>query len=672
MISLVKYELYKLIKNRSIMGVLLLLFLLYLLFTGMQVNSEMQKNPVEIYKNVYAEIKDMKTDDILPYLDEKKQQYSWEELGYIDERLWQYREVYGEAEKVLLYEQFLDKIAQAEKKYSSVGIFAKKDGYVIKNIKKTAAVYEKLEGTVLPVEASKGVTGVLNSTSLPLFLLASMFVSVVFLFQLDRNTGIELVERTTVRGRAQQMTAKVLTMMVLAFVFLIAFVSVNITIYGIIYGFGNLLRPIQSVQGFLGCPYSISVLGFFVITMLTKWLALLVSGLIFAVICLKTRKAGVAFFIAAVMIVVMACCFKLINDASIFVYIKYVNLFTLLESSMLYANYRNLKIFGQPVSAVTCLWYAVIVICVTLLIYVIFKGRKKRNYSNRKKRERIMLFKPIPNMFCQVAYKMLVYGRSIIIIVIGAVVVLGAYSKYPVYLSLEEEQYRAYMNKFAGPYTEETKEMVEAEEKRFADLRQTLFSLAMDYESGNIDSQTYSEKQAAINSELLIEVAFIRTKYNLERISNIEGAENVYDTGYNLLLSEKNLMLISYLIIVILLLTVIAENTVQERLSGMQDLTYATVNGRKVLKRHELIIYELCGLVICIVAFGGEIMFAAKNYGLSNLSANVSSLASIQGGGDYSILLYIFFFYLKKILVVELLIALFVVGMEKVKNLVRK
>ena len=142
MISLVKYELYKLIKNRSIMGVLLLLFLLYLLFTGMQVNSEMQKNPVEIYKNVYAEIKDMKTDDILPYLDEKKQQYSWEELGYIDERFGQYREVYGEAEKVLLYEQFLDKIAQAEKKYSSVGIFAKKDGYVIKNIKKTAAVYE--------------------------------------------------------------------------------------------------------------------------------------------------------------------------------------------------------------------------------------------------------------------------------------------------------------------------------------------------------------------------------------------------------------------------------------------------------------------------------------------------------------------------------------------------
>lgn len=59
-------------------------------------------------------------------------------------------------------------------------------------------------------------------------------------------------------------------------------------------------------------------------------------------------------------------------------------------------------------------------------------------------------------------------------------------------------------------------------------------------------------------------------------------------------------------------------------------------------------------------------------YGLSNLSANVSSLASIQGGGDYFILLYIFFFYLKKILVVELLIALFVVGMEKVKNLVRK
>lgn len=666
MIDLVKYELYKLIKNRSTMGVLGLLFFMHVLFLTLQISSEQQEVSVGTYKSIYAELKDMETDSIPDYFREKEQQYAPEELGYFDKKYFIYSEAAVNARQVLGYADFLEKIFDAEKSYGSVSLFAKKNSYLEKNLKKTAAVYKKLEGTVLPVEGSEGVLGVFVSDSILLFLLSAMYICAVFLFQLDRNSGIELTERTTVRGRQEQMAAKIFAMGVAAFVLLIAFTASNVVIYGASYGFGRLLRPIQSVKGFLGCPLKVSVLGYFLLSMGTRWFALFLMGLIFAAICFMTKKVGVSFFASSVRVAGMAGCFYMIHDASLFVYLKYVNLFTLLENNVLYGDYRSLNILGRPVDAMACVWLISVLLCFFLTGHVVVNGRKRRVRSAGKKRICKLYFDPVPNMFCQVAYKMLVYGRGIFILLIGAVVVLGAYWRYPVYLSQEETQYRAYMHLFEGPFSQEKKDLAASEEKRFADLRQSLFTLAEEYTAGNIDPQTYEFRQKSINQELLMERAFERVKLNLARISSIDHAENIYETGYEILLSPQNLLhLISCFVIGVLLLSVIAENAVQEKLSGMRDITYSTVNGRDVLRRHELIIYELCGLLVCIIVFGGEILFAAKNYGLPRPGASADSLVYMQGSGDFSICFYMFLFYLKKILIVELLIALLTVGLKK-------
>lgn len=666
MIGLVKYELYKLKKNRSTMGVLGLLFLLHLLFLTLQVTSEQQRVSPRTYKDVYAELRCVETDSIPEYLSEKKRQYAPEELGYFDKKYTIYYEVTANAQQVLGYSDFLEKIFDAEKSYGSVSLFARKNTYLEKKMKKTAAVYKKMEGTSLPVEGSRGVLGVFTSDSILLLLLSSMYVCAVFMFQLDRNTGVELVERTTVRGRKDQMAAKILAMGIAAFVLLIVSTALNVVIYGVSYGFGSLLRPIQSVQGFLGCPLKESVLGYFLLSMGTRWFALFLMGLIFVLICLKTRKVGVSFFVSSVIVAVMAGCFYIINDASLFVYLKYVNLFTLLENNVLYRDYISLNILGQPVDAKVCTWLISVPLCISLTGYVVVNGRKRRVRSAGKKRARKIYFKPIPKMFCQVAYKMLVYGKGIFILLIGAVIVLGAYWRYPVYLSQDEAQYRAYMHLFEGPYTQGKKDLAASEEKKFAELRQSLFALAEEYMAGNINQQTYEARQNIINQELLMERAFERVKSNLERISSIDHAENIYERGYEILMSEKSLLhLISYFVIGVLLLSVIVENVVQEKLSGMQDVTYSTVNGRDVLKRHELIIYELCGLMICIIVFGGEVLFAAKNYGLPRPGAGAVSLVCMQGSGNYSIGFNMFLFYIKKILIVELLIALLAVGKKK-------
>lgn len=666
MIGLVKYELYKLKENRSAMRVLGLLFLLHLLFLTLQVTSQQQRMPARIYRDVYAELRCMETDGIPEYLSEKKQQYAPEELGCFSKMYIMYSEAAANAQQIFGYSDFLDKIFDAEKSYGSVSLFAKKNGYLEKNIGKTASAYRKLEGTALPVEGSEGVLGVFVSDSILLLLLSAMYACAVFLFQLDRNTGIELMERTTVRGRKDQMAAKVLAMGIAAFVLLIGFTALNVVIYGVSYGFGSLLRPIQSVKGFLGCPLKESVLGYFALSMGTRWFALLLMGLIFTFICLKTRKPGISFFTSSVIVAVMAGCFYRINDASLFVYLKYVNWFTLLESNVLYGDYRNLNIFGQPVDAADCTWLISILSGVFLTAYIIVNGRKRKARAGGKKRVRRIYFKPIPNMFCQVAYKMLVYGRGIFILLLGAGIILGAYWNYPVYLSQEEAQYRAYMHMFEGPFSQEKKDLAASEEKRFADLHQSLFTLSEEYLAGNIDRQTYELRQESISQELLLERAFERVKNNLQRISSIDQGENIYEKGYALLLSEKSLLhLISYFAIGVLLLSIIVENVIQEKLSGMRDITYSTVNGRDVLKRHELIIYELCGLLTGIIVFGGEILFAAKNYGLPRPGASAASLVCMQGSGSYAIGFYVFLFYLKKILIVELLIALPALSMFK-------
>jgi len=175
MISLVKFELYKARKSRYMVSLLGALILIYLLFLMLRVTAEQQKVSVDVYKDVYSEIQCLNTEDIREYLENKKQQYAPEELGYIGEKYIQYDEVISNVEQVLSYDVFLQNIYDAGNKYGSVSLFANKKAYNRKNLQVTASAYKDLVDLELPIEGSKGVLGVLVNGTMLVFLLISVY-----------------------------------------------------------------------------------------------------------------------------------------------------------------------------------------------------------------------------------------------------------------------------------------------------------------------------------------------------------------------------------------------------------------------------------------------------------------------------------------------------------------
>lgn len=388
------------------------------------------------------------------------------------------------------YDSFVGEMQSRADEQKVFSIFAKKGSFSYNNLEKTPKDFEHLKGIEprLGNNTAVEISTAFSLTDLLVFVL--VFLICIFLFTVERDKGLYGLIRSTEKGRLNVIAAKLVVLLGMTVLIGFVYYVSDFLISGLMYGFGDLSRNIQSISTFENCALKLTIWQYILLWLGGKLLAMLALAALWSVIFVLVRNTGVIFTISVVGLVGEYVLSVAINSAATFNHLKYINFFYLLNGNNIFGNYLNLDFFSRPVNIHKVF---VITAAVLLLISSLICGTAfvKQNQSARNSRILSALSKLITrfsrirgsvSVFSGECYKH--YRTSLVAIVLLALVFMGGNNLNKdidiVYQSAEESAYSEYMNTLSGELDGEKEKFIKNEQKYFDGLYEQLGSIATD------------------------------------------------------------------------------------------------------------------------------------------------------------------------------------------------
>lgn len=578
------------------------------------------------------------------------------------------KDILAEVESCAKYEEYLKGIDETARKMTGISLFADPDSFSYKNIAKTPADFAHLKGSTLKVAPSKGVsmaTGFLATDLIGLLMIMTIVVTIV---TREKEQNQIVLSRTTYKGRSALGISKLFICFAAALVAEILLYSVNFAVSYFTYGFGDLLRQIQSVYDFSGSNLKISVLEYFILFFIAKFIVYCVfAGLIYLVTIISNTAVKV-YGILTVTIATEAVLYYTISGTSYLSPMKYVNILAYANTKDLFASYLNLNLFGVPVNymAVFIISVAVLLIAFSVISVVIFS--KQRVLKSRTKKfnlAKINILKGrTTNLFLQESYKIFIGGKALIILLVFAAAIVVTYEPITEsFSSADEVYYKQYMLKLEGEYTPQKQKTIDKEEQKFADAQ-----MKMSEELANADGDGIFIMMK-YQDILAPQYAFEQVKNHAKYLQTTENGEFVYDSGYKLLTGDesagnKDLTLgLTAMAMVICCLVYVYSI---EYHTGANVLLKTSAKGREDTFLHKFAIGLIIVTIIYALTYAPYFYNVLNAYGTRGIDAPICSLEAFSNW-DMSIKGYLIFISISRYvaLVCGMLIIYFLSGRLK-------
>src|SRR5690606_15683360 len=124
--------------------------------------------------------------------------------------------------------------------------------FAYRNIQQTPDDFAHLKGNELQFDVSKGVTMATQFMATDVIAVLMIFVVIVLLITREKEQRCLGLIKTTYKGRGPLVASKLLAVVIACVLIVIALYTVNFTLAGYTYGFGDVGRWIQSVDGYIG------------------------------------------------------------------------------------------------------------------------------------------------------------------------------------------------------------------------------------------------------------------------------------------------------------------------------------------------------------------------------------------------------------------------------------
>ena len=183
-----------------------------------------------------------------------------------------------------------------------------------------------------------------SGTGLFVFL-AALFVG-ARLFTVERDHGMDLLLRTTRRGRRKCAAAKIVSAFFLVAAIVIVFTLSSMAVIGRRIGFSSPFDSVQQISEMFYCPYTLNMLTCLLLTMAVTLLAAYVICLLTAAFSLMLRRAFGAMLVSAGVVGLFFFAYRF-GDPD---FIKYVNIFTAASANDLLGVWRAVHVGTYPVS----------------------------------------------------------------------------------------------------------------------------------------------------------------------------------------------------------------------------------------------------------------------------------------------------------------------------------
>lgn len=456
---------------------------------------------------------DEEMNDLLNTLDEYKTNYpaayaEAEEMGKSSEYN-ENRETYiftllNQVEYIKSYPAFINQMYSRAEEQSSFSIFSDQNEFSYKNLYKTADDYAHLSNVKLTIGNDLPVTSALKYNISDFFLIALVFLVCIYLFNQERELGLYNLVRSSKNGRFKTICAKFCALFIIAVIITVVFVISNFVISSYLYGRFDLNRMVQSIPDFRNCIFKLTVGQFCMLNILGKSAVMIIASSVLALLFVCFSSSSIMYITGAVILAAEYMLNSFIPTSTVFSYLKYINLFYMLDSYNFWGNYLNLNILSDPVPAyiINIIVFSVIfIVCITaaVTVFTLKSQGKKENYLLvviEKFKSNHFKIKGSTRVINGEIYKYLILNRISLVII--AVIVFGIISstgtiKYP-YSTKSDPAYRIYMEYLEGDITSEKEFYISEQQDYFNNLHKRIDDIIND------DSLTVSTKEVAENT----------------------------------------------------------------------------------------------------------------------------------------------------------------------------
>lgn len=501
---MIKSELYKIFSKK----IFLILFVVLLLLNGFFIyNKQIKGNDIDFisanakislnndiakYNNnndkinfVHNKLKALEKDDVTHYTDD-----SYSERTLLDN-------AENQLKIVSDYKAYINKIIEKSDNITGVSIFEDSSSFSYKNAVKTAEDYKPLSNIETAYSNSEGVNMATDFMLTDLIVILLLCIVCDALIGSERNININSLQSTCRYGRNKSAISKMVVGFITTAVICLMFYGVNYIIAGYTYGFGDLFRPIQSVDCFSNCTLRINVLQYLMLHFITKVLVMYLIYTIVNVLSMVGKSKTISYIAFLCILIVSYCLNLFIGDNTSLMCFKYINLISFVDTKNVISHYRNINIFGEPINYVTCFWIVLLVLLLGLVaLNILIYSRKKitaYNKSNNSFLSKLKISRGSTNVIVHELYKTFVSNKVGIIILVVILTQLYITISSPIVLSNDEKYQKYYFSYYAGDFNSNTKSKIENQIKKYEDNKKSMDKCMSDYDNGLITKEKYED-----------------------------------------------------------------------------------------------------------------------------------------------------------------------------------
>lgn len=506
------------------------------------------------------------------------------------------------------YEAYLDSVQENAERLSKSKLYSNKNGFAYRNLMKTAEVYQPLYAVEVTPGDSSAVTMGLEGHTTTVLLLFSMVLIVLNLTLVEREEGLLLLIKPTVNGRLGMITGKIWTLVLSLLVLTLFFYGTNLSITGQLFGFGDLSRSIQSLDGYMTSPWMISVGQYIGLYLAARYLGIMTVGLLFFLICIAAKSRIPACMIGALVLVVELALYFGIPYHSWLSILRQMNLAALLDTRSFFNDYLCLNIFGFPISITVCALAACALVSGVSIFASCRRWCREENIESVRSRKHISRWSGIStSLLGHETYKLLVTCKGGILLVFLVLIQIISYSDMKAYELESEVWYQHYAEILRGDYSEENAGYLAEVQASFDAVYEQQQEYYAQADRGEISREYASflaSKIAPSNSQ---EEGFRRAMLQYEYLkTQVEAGKRVQflsTTGYDYLLDDITSDVLDAAKLCFVLAVCFSVYFTMEDTSGMMRLIHPSPVGKRKVMGCKLLV--CCGylLFICAVAF---------------------------------------------------------------------
>lgn len=587
---------------------------------GERYNVEKRCSPQEIHR-IYKEIDSV--ENKLEWLQKEieKEENARNMADYARRSTLTY--VLESVEETENYDVYLKGIKTQAKRISQSTLFSNADSFSKRNAEQIPKKYEKFEGMSLEIADSQGILLATQSKMTDVLIVILIVLLSYFFISMEREEGTLAFVRSTKNGGRKLGLQKIGVILSGSLLGMLLLYIQNFVIVGSLYGYGNLGRPIQSIDGFIGSVWKISVGQYIFLFLCGKFFVTCVFVGVTIWICLKGKNILRTSAILVLVTGIEWGFYTKIPSNSWISILKWCNLFSFIRIENFFQTYETINLFSYPVASVLICSVVGGILCVIFFTQSVLCYEKvsREEYAQKKEKRKREKRKTKGHgiFFYEFRKVMWVNGAGIVLFLFLFGYLMNVSSE-KIYFSSDELYYKYYLKELEGPMTSEKMKFIQEEDERIKKLEE-------------------SEESFEKERKLKCKPAFEQVKLQAERI----GEKGVFlnEIGFSYLLDQVTFMKRVGMLLLIIILAFF-QTFIMEQIAGMDTIWNTIPDGQKKIKHRKWIILIVSVLVLATFAEGIFIVHEIKEQQLTGLSEQIRYLFGFEKFGTMSVLFYLF------------------------------